>query len=88
MAIRAKDRARIKEIWNPLVRDWDERTFYDFITTSPAFQRLSFRHLEVFGQVGFGTGGWDSDFPNSMLEILRVNVTDCDSNQRFFVGGV
>ena len=87
-AIRAKDRARIKEIWNPLVRDWDERTFYDFITTSPAFQRLSFRHREVFGQVGFGTGGWDSDFPNSMLEILRVNVTDCDSNQRFFVGGV
>ncbi|HAJ21733.1 MAG TPA: amine oxidase, partial [Rhodospirillaceae bacterium] len=87
-AIRAKDRARIKEIWNPLVRDWDERTFYDFITTSPAFQRLSFRHREVFGQVGFGTGGWDSDFPNSMLEILRVNVTDCDSNQQFFVGGV
>jgi tryptophan 2-monooxygenase len=87
-AIRAKDRARIKEIWNPLVRDWDERTFYDFITTSPAFQRLSFRHREVFGQVGFGTGGWDSDFPNSMLEILWVNVTDCDSDQRFFVGGV
>ena len=31
---------------------------------------------EVFGQVGFGTGGWDSDFPNSMLEILRVNTLE------------
>jgi monoamine oxidase len=87
-AIRARDTARIKEIWNPIVRAWDERTFYDFVTTSSAFQKLSFRHREVFGQVGFGTGGWDSDFPNSMLEILRVNVTECDENQRFILGGV
>ena len=87
-AIRSRDKARIKEIWNPIVQAWDERTFYDFVTSSPAFQRLSFRHREVFGQVGFGTGGWDSDFPNSMLEILRVNVTECDDHQRFFVGGV
>lgn len=87
-AIRRRDKARIKEIWNPLVAEWDERTFYDFVTTSPAFRNLSFHHREVFGQVGFGTGGWDSDFPNSMLEILRVNVTDCDTDQRFFVGGV
>ncbi len=35
-------------------------------TSSPppkAFAKLSFHHREVFGQVGFGTGGWDSDFP-------------------------
>ena len=25
--------------------------------------RLAVHHREVFGQVGFGTGGWDSDFP-------------------------
>lgn len=87
-AIIDRDPARIKEIWNPIVRDWDERTFYDFIASSEAFSALSFRHREVFGQVGFGTGGWDSDFPNSMLEILRVNVTECDDNQRYMVGGV
>lgn len=86
-AIRVRDRSRIKEIWNPLVREWDERTFYDFITSSSAFRKLSFHHREVFGQVGFGTGGWDSDFPNSMLEILRVNVTDCDEDQHYIVGG-
>jgi lysine 2-monooxygenase len=88
VAIRDRDPARIKAIWNPIVRDWDERTFYDFVTHSEAFRGLSFRHREVFGQVGFGTGGWDSDFPNSMLEILRVNVTECDENQRFMLGGV
>lgn len=87
-AIRNQDAETIKEIWNPLVRDWDERTFYDFVASSDAFSRLTFRHREVFGQVGFGTGGWDSDFPNSMLEILRVNLTELDDHQRFVEGGV
>ncbi len=87
-AIRDRDARRVKEIWNPIVAAWDERTFYDFVASSEAFQKLPFRHREVFGQVGFGTGGWDSDFPNSMLEILRVNVTECDENQRFMLGGV
>lgn len=87
-AIRARDTARIKALWNPLVAAWDERTFYDFIAGSEAFGALDFRHREVFGQVGFGTGGWDSDFPNSMLEILRVNLLGLDDDQHFVEGGV
>ncbi len=87
-AIRTRDTKKIKDIWDPIVHEWDERTFYDFVTHSEAFKKLDFRHREVFGQVGFGTGGWDSDFSNSMLEILRVNVTECDERQRFIVGGV
>lgn len=86
-AIRARNASRIKEIWNPIVKAWDERTFYDFVTSSKAFRDLTFRHREIFGQVGFGTGGWDSDFPNSMPEILRVNATECDDNQHYIVGG-
>ncbi len=87
-AIRARDVARIKALWNPLVPVLDDRTFYGFIAGSRAFSRRSFRHLEVFGQVGFGTGGWDTDFPNSMLEILRVVYTDCEEDQHFVLGGV
>lgn len=86
-AVRDRDPVRLKALWDPLVAKWDERTFYDFIVSSSAFQALSFRHREVFGQVGFGTGGWDSDFPNSMLEILRVNLLELDDHQRFIVGG-
>ncbi|WP_152047005.1 flavin monoamine oxidase family protein [Aureimonas psammosilenae] len=86
-AIRARDAEAVRALWEPLVRLWDERTFYDFVTTSDAFQRLSFRHREVFGQVGFGTGGWDADFPNSMLEILRVNALEFDADQHLIVGG-
>ena len=87
-AIRARDVATLKSLWNDLVPRWDDRTFYDFVASSQAFSKLTFRHREVFGQVGFGTGGWDSDFPNSMLEIFRVVMTNCDSDQRLVVGGV
>lgn len=86
-AIRARDPQALKAIWNTLVVQWDDRTFYDFVASSKAFSALSFKHREVFGQVGFGTGGWDSDFPNSMLEILRVVMTECDDHQNLIVGG-
>ncbi|HEU5388158.1 MAG TPA: NAD(P)/FAD-dependent oxidoreductase [Streptosporangiaceae bacterium] len=86
-AIRTRDVGTLKALWNDLVPRWDDRTFYDFVATSQAFSKLSFRHREVFGQVGFGTGGWDSDYPNSMLEIFRVVMTNCDSDQRLIVGG-
>jgi lysine 2-monooxygenase len=86
-AIRARDVGTLKSLWNDLVPRWDDRTFYDFLANSQAFSKLSFRHREVFGQVGFGTGGWDSDFPNSMLEIFRVVMTNCDSDQHLIVGG-
>ena len=87
-AVRERDTARVKEIWNQLVPIWDDRSFYDFVATSYAFAGKPYHYREVFGQVGFGTGGWDSDYPNSMLEILRVVATDCDEHQRFVVGGV
>ncbi len=87
-AIRARDTETLKRLWDELVPVWDGRTFYDFVANSQAFSKLSFRHREVFGQVGFGTGGWDSDFPNSMLEILRVVLTNCDTDQQLILGGV
>jgi lysine 2-monooxygenase len=87
-ALRDRNTNQLKHLWNAIVPQWDDRTFYDFIAQSDAFAKLSFKHREVFGQVGFGTGGWDSDFPNSMLEILRVVLTGCDEDQHLVVGGV
>jgi monoamine oxidase len=86
-AVLRRDPAEVKALWNPIVAAWDGRTFYDFVDTSEAFATLSFRHREVFGQVGFGTGGWDSDFANSMLEIFRVVLNEFESDQRLIVGG-
>lgn len=86
-AIRNRDVARIKEIWNELLPTMDEQTFYGFIAASDAFKEAGFAHREAFGQVGFGTGGWDTDFPNSILEILRVVYTDADDHHRRILGG-
>jgi lysine 2-monooxygenase len=57
---------------DPIVRRLGRAHLLRFRGHVAGVPALSFRHREVFGQVGFGTGGWDSDFPNSMLEILRV----------------
>jgi tryptophan 2-monooxygenase len=84
-AIRTRDVVRLKEIWNELVRRYDDETFYGFLARSDAFR--SFRLREIFGQVGFGTGGWDTDYPNSILEILRVVATAADDHHRSIVGG-
>ena len=86
-AIRARDTARIKDIWNDLLPELDEQTFYGFIAGSKSFKDAGFAHREAFGQVGFGTGGWDTDFPNSILEILRVVYTDADDQHRMISGG-
>lgn len=86
-AIRDRDTARIKEIWNRLLPRMDEQTFYGFIAESQAFREAGFAHREAFGQVGFGTGGWDTDFPNSILEILRMVYTDADDGHRRILGG-
>lgn len=84
-AMRERDTATVREIWSRMVHRLDDMSFYGFLAQSPAFK--SFHHREVFGQVGFGTGGWDTDFPNSMLEILRVVYTGADDYHRRVVGG-
>jgi tryptophan 2-monooxygenase len=84
-ALRERDVPAIRAIWSDLVEKLDNQTFYGFLCASPAF--ASFRHREIFGQVGFGTGGWDTDFPNSILEILRVVYTGADDEHRGIVGG-
>ncbi len=86
-AIRHRDAQAVSELWHRLVPEWDDRTFYDFLATSDSFSRLPFRHREIFGQVGFGTGGWDSDFTNSMLEILRVVMCGLEDDQHLIVEG-
>jgi tryptophan 2-monooxygenase len=86
-AILTRNPGAIKSIWNPLVERLDEESFYSFIARAPMFKRLGFRHREIFGQVGFGTGGWDTDFPNSILEILRVVATGADDDHQSIIGG-
>ncbi|MGN6162590.1 MAG: flavin monoamine oxidase family protein [Marmoricola sp.] len=84
-AICRRDVETIKQSWNAMVKRFDDETFYGFLASSPHFDSFTLR--EVFGQVGFGTGGWDTDYPNSILEILRVVLTGADDEHRGISGG-
>jgi lysine 2-monooxygenase len=84
-AIRDRDVPRIQMLWGDLVRRYDDVTFYGFLCQSKDFS--SFTKRELFGQVGFGTGGWDTDYPNSILEILRVVCTGADDDHHGIIGG-
>lgn len=84
-AIQRRDVPTIKVLWNRLVAELDDQSFHGFLASSPAFP--TFRHRELFGQVGFGTGGWDTDFTHSMLEILRVVFTAADEDHVGVAGG-
>ncbi|MBO0594695.1 FAD-dependent oxidoreductase [Nesterenkonia sp. E16_7] len=86
-AICSRDVLELKRLWNQLVERFDDESFYGFLSSSQAFQELSFEHLEAFGQVGFGSGGWDTDFTNSILEVLRVVFTGADDHHRSIDGG-
>jgi tryptophan 2-monooxygenase len=86
-AIRARDLATIKKLWNELVPRFDDVSFSGYLAISKAFSSLPFEYREAFGQVGFGTGGWDTNFPDSILEILRVVYVDADADQRRIIGG-
>lgn len=81
------DVRQVKQVWNQLVREWDDRSFYDFLCSSAAFRSLPYEYKEIFGQIGFGTGGWDSDFQNTMLEIFRVVFAEFDTEQYLVLGG-
>ncbi len=86
-AIRNRDLATIKKLWNELVPKFDDVPFSGYLATSRAFSALPFEYREAFGQVGFGTGGWDTNFPDSFLEILRVVYVDADAEQHRIIGG-
>lgn len=86
-AIARRDVVALKALWDPLVARYDEESFYGFLAASAAFSALPYGHREAFGQVGFGTGGWDTDFPHTILEILRVAATEADSCHQRILGG-
>lgn len=75
-AIKENDVVAIKAIWNNYVTDYDDVSFRRFLVNAG----FSFDEIYTFGKVGFGSGGWDTDYPNSILEILRVVYTNADDN--------
>ncbi|MEW9555796.1 flavin monoamine oxidase family protein [Nonomuraea sp. NPDC050783] len=83
-AIESGDTATVKKLWNPLVERYDHTSFYEFLAESGT---MSAEQIRIFGLIGFGTGGWDSFFDISWLEMLRMLVTGMDADQMLLVEG-
>jgi len=82
--MKAGNTAELQKVWSDLVERWDDKSFWNFLVQCCD---LTPDQRETFGQVGFGTGGWDSDFPNTMLEIFRVVFSAFEDDQCYIVGG-
>lgn len=81
----------IKDVWNELLNGdgqlnekWDDLSFYGALTKISGW---SPEQINLFGQIGFGTGGWNTDFPNSILEVMRVLYTGLDVDHRLMFDG-
>lgn len=72
------DQDLIKSLWNNILEQgWDNLSFHAAMVEQAQW---STDDINLFGQIGFGTGGWNTDFPNCFLEVLRVLYTGLDIN--------
>ena len=86
MASKKPNLAKIKEVWNDLLLEhgWDNISFRHALVD---VAKWSPETIELFGQIGFGTGGWNTDFPNGFLEVMRVLYTGLDVDHRLMYDG-
>lgn len=81
----AIDQALIKSIWNAILESgWDNLSFFSALVEKAGWSRAD---IDLFGQIGFGTGGWNTDYPNCFLEVLRVLYTGLDTNHTLMYDG-
>ncbi len=86
--------AEMAAVWNtPVLRHQTWQKFIDRFKDKSFFQvlcenGLSKEHISFFGSMGIGTGGFDSMFPISFLEIFRLIVCRWEVDQRIVKGGV
>lgn len=69
--------------WEKFVEEYKNKSFYQVLHENG----LSKEEIEYFGLIGIGTGGFDSLFQISFLEILRIVVCRWEVDQRLIKGG-
>ncbi|WP_277590829.1 flavin monoamine oxidase family protein [Pseudomonas chlororaphis] len=79
----------IKKLWNAIVNpatgtSGDDVSFYAALLENSGWSKAD---IDLFGQIGFGTGGWNTDYPNSILELLRVLYTGLDADHQLMFDG-
>jgi len=70
--------------WQKFVQEFKNKSFFQVLCE----HGLSREQISLFGSLGLGTGGFDSVYPVSFLEIFRLIVCKCEFDQRLIKGGV
>lgn len=79
------DQDFIKTTWNNMLElGWDNLSFHAAMVEQAKWPAAD---INLFGQIGFGTGGWNTDFPNCFLEVLRVLYTGLDVSHQLMRDG-
>ncbi|MBW1944431.1 MAG: FAD-dependent oxidoreductase [Deltaproteobacteria bacterium] len=69
--------------WREFLAQYANKSFYQILYE----QGLSRREIKLFGSLGFGTGGFDSMYRISFIEIVRLVVCKWEVDQRLIKGG-
>lgn len=78
-----KPELRTKQ-WQEYVKQYAHKSFYQVLYE----HGLSRQEIKYFGSLGLGTGGFDSLYLVSFIEILRLTVCQWEKDQRLIKGGV
>jgi hypothetical protein len=69
--------------WQEFVKTYADKSFFEVLRENG----LSPLEIKLFGMLGLGTGGFDSLYRISFLEILRLKVCKWEDDQRLIRGG-
>lgn len=72
------------EVWFEYIGKYADKSFYSVLREAG----ISEEHIRLFGSLGFGTGGFDSMYQVSFLEMLRLLLCRWEDDQRLVKGGV
>lgn len=70
--------------WQMLVEQFANKSFFEVLYE----HGLSRQEIKLFGSLGLGTGGFDSIYQISFIEILRLVTCKWEFQQRLIKGGV
>jgi tryptophan 2-monooxygenase len=83
--------------WNATQHDLDMRTTYwsslvDIYNKKSLYEVLvefgwSTEQIQLFGYIGIGSGGFDSLFGASFLEIIRIEIQQLETDQQLIISG-
>ena len=90
-AYAAGDINQISFLWDKLNDTYQEKSIFEVLRDQGWDKKIvgtnNASRLELFGELGIGSGGFDAFWGTTFMEVLRIKLHEDESNQRAFVGG-